>query len=100
MSIARKSKSEQPVDKTDCRRALLIGIGAILLILTGAACVLLRIDGYIPSIVLTTLLLIYISRLFCEALYPGCFFFVYSLFSLTGAIVFSCTTTGCPVPTC
>ena len=89
MSIARKSKPEQPVDKTDCRRALLIGIGAILLILIGAACVLLRIDGYIPSIVLTTLLLIYISRLFCEALYPGCFFFVYSLFSLTGAIVFS-----------
>ncbi len=92
MSIARKSKPEQPVDKTDCRRALLIGIGAILLILTGAACVLLRIDGYIPSIVLTTLLLIYISilvRLSCEVLCPGCFFFVYSLFSLTGTIVFS-----------
>ena len=32
---------------------------------------------------------VYISRLFCEELYPGCFFFVYSLFSLTGTIVFS-----------
>lgn len=94
MPIARKSKPKQPVYKTDLLGVitdLLMVIGAILFIPT---IVLLKNDEYfcILGIILTTLMLIGVSiqgHLFCGALYPGCFFFVYFLYSLAGAIFFS-----------